>query len=79
MEYYVLELPQWLSGKESACDVGDAVDSGLVPGLGRSPGEGNSYPLQYACLGNFREYEDCLERSQEMHFYQEYTHGISLY
>ena len=34
---------------ESACNVGG---SGLIPGLGRSPGEGNSNPLQYACLGN---------------------------
>ena len=27
-------------------------DMGLIPGLGRSPGEGNGYPLQYFCLGN---------------------------
>ena len=27
-------------------------DMGLIPGLGRSPGEGNGYPLQYSCLGN---------------------------
>ena len=37
------ELYQWLSGKESACNVGDP---GLIPGLGRSPGEGIGYPLQ---------------------------------
>ena len=36
-------------GKESACNVGDL---GLISGLGRSTGEGNSNPLQYACLGN---------------------------
>ena len=35
--------------KESACSAGDL---GLIPGLGRSPGEGNSYPLQYSCLEN---------------------------
>ena len=35
--------------KESTCNAGD-LD--LMPGLGRSPGEGNSYPLQYSCLGN---------------------------
>ena len=29
-----------------------AGDSGLIPGLGRSPGEGNGYPFQYSCLGN---------------------------
>ena len=36
-------------GKESACNAGDL---GLIPGLGRSPGEGNGYPLQYSCLKN---------------------------
>ena len=35
--------------KESACN---AEDLGLIPGLGRSPGEGNSYPLQYSGLEN---------------------------
>ena len=34
----VLELPQWLSGKESAANAGDM---GLIPGSGRSPEEGN--------------------------------------
>ena len=37
-----LRLPWQLSGKESACSVGDL---GSIPELGRSPGEGNSYPL----------------------------------
>ena len=36
-------------GKESACNVGDA---GLIPGLGRSPGEGIGSPLQNSYLGN---------------------------
>ena len=36
-------------GKESACDAGDL---GLIPGLGRSPAEGNGNPLQYFCLEN---------------------------
>ena len=45
-------LPQWLSGKESAYNAGEAVDSGLIPGSGRSPGGGNGNPLQYSCLGN---------------------------
>jgi len=35
--------------KESACSV---RDTGLIPRLGRSPGERNSNPLQYSCLGN---------------------------
>ena len=41
--------PGGSAGKESTCNVGDL---GSIPGLGRSPGEGNSYPLQYSCLGN---------------------------
>ena len=41
--------PGGLSGKESACSAGDA---GLIPGSGRSPGEGNGNPLQYSCLEN---------------------------
>ena len=36
-------------GEESACNTGDL---GLIPGLGRSPGEGNGYPLQYSYLEN---------------------------
>ena len=35
--------------KESACNAGDL---GLIPGSGRSPGEGKGYPLQYPCLEN---------------------------
>ena len=42
-------LPRWLSGKESACNAGDM---GLIPGSGRSPGEGSDNPLQYSCLEN---------------------------
>ena len=39
-------------GKESACSAGDP---GLIPGLGRSPGEGNGNPLQYPCLKNLMD------------------------
>ena len=39
-------------GKESACNAGDTGDAGLIPGLGRSLGEGNGNPLQYSCLEN---------------------------
>ena len=45
----VIGLPGGSDGKESACNVGD---SGLIPGSGRSPGEGNGNPLQYSCLEN---------------------------
>ena len=40
-------FPGGSGGKESVCNVGDP---GLIPGLGRSPGEGNGDPLQYSCL-----------------------------
>ena len=36
--------------KEATCSVGDAEDTGSIPGLGRSPGGGNDNPLQYSCL-----------------------------
>ena len=44
---FSLGFPRGLSGKESACQAGD---SGLISGLGRSPGEENGNPLQYSCL-----------------------------
>ena len=40
-------FPGGSSGKEYACNAGDR---GSIPGLGTSPGEGNSYPLQYSDL-----------------------------
>ena len=47
-EIYIL-IFSGSAGKESACNVGDL---GLIPGLGRSLGEGNGYPAQYSCLKN---------------------------
>ena len=47
-----LGFPGVSNGKEAACSVGD-LDS--IPGLGRSPGEGNGYPLQYSCLENLMD------------------------
>ena len=41
-----------IHGKESACN---AVDPSLIPGAGRSPGEGNGNPLQYSCLEIFTD------------------------
>ena len=38
--------------KNLSADAGDTGDEGLIPGWGRSPGEGNGNPLQYSCLGN---------------------------
>ena len=42
-------FPGGSDSKESACN---AEDPGSIPGLGRSPGEGNGYPLQCFCLEN---------------------------
>ena len=44
-----MEIPCGSDSEESARNAGDL---GSVPGLGRSPGEGNGYPLQYSCLEN---------------------------
>ena len=42
-------FPGGPAGKESTYNAGDL---GLIPGLGRFPGEGKVYPLQYSCLEN---------------------------
>ena len=44
-----LGFPCGSAGKESTCNAGDL---GLIPGLGRSPGEGKGYPLEYSGLEN---------------------------
>ena len=46
---FTLGFPGGSDSKESAHSVGD---SGLIPGSGRSPAEGNGNPLQYSCLEN---------------------------
>ena len=56
------DFPGGSDGKESTCNVGDP---GSVPGLGRSPGEGNGYPLQYSCLGDYWTEEPCGLQSME--------------
>ena len=43
--YIYIGLPQWLSGKESACNTGDIRDMGSIPGSGRSPGRDHGNPL----------------------------------
>ena len=40
------------SDKEPTCNAEDVRDVCSIPGLGKSPGEGNGYPLQYSCLEN---------------------------
>ena len=50
----LMGFPDSSVAKESACNVGDL---GLIPGLGRSRGEGKGYPLQYSGLENSK---DCI-------------------
>ena len=44
--------PGFPGGSEVKASASNAGDSGLIPGSGRSPGEGNGNPLQYSCLEN---------------------------
>ena len=57
-------FPGGADGRESACSVGDL---GLIPGLERSPGEGNGNPLQYPCL----------ENSMDRGAWQAIVHGVA--
>ena len=50
---YIWGFPCGSAGKESAFNAGDL---GSVPGLGRSPGEGKGFPLQYSGLENSADY-----------------------
>ena len=57
-------FPGGLDGKESAWN---GRDPGLIPGLGKSDGEGNGYPLQYSCL----------ENSMDRGAWRAIVHGVS--
>ena len=57
-------FPGGSDGKESACNAGDL---GSIPGLGRSPGEGNGNPLQYSSL----------ENSMDRGAWQATVHGVT--
>ena len=59
-----LGFPQGSDGKESARNAGDP---GLIPGLGRSPEEGNNYPFQYSGL----------ESSMDRGAWQIKIHGVA--
>ena len=65
----VLVFPGGSDGKEFACNAGDL---GFIPGLGRSPVEGNGYPLQYSCLGNPMDRGIC---QATIHGLQRIEHG----
>ena len=61
---YQLGFPGGSDSKESACNAGDLAS---IPGLGRSPGEGNGNPFQYSCL----------EKSMNRGAWQAIIHGVS--
>ena len=60
----LLGFPGGSDGKESACNAGDL---GSIPGMGRSPGEWDGYPLQYSCL----------ENSTDRGVWQAIVHGVA--
>ena len=67
------------AGKESACNAGDL---GSIPGLGRSPGEGKDYPLQYSGLENSMDsilhgVAKSRQRLSDFHFTEHQHIGLS--
>ena len=60
VDLWILGFPCGSAGKESDCNAGDL---GSIPGLGRSPGEGKAYPLQYSGLENSK---DCIVHGEEL-------------
>ena len=61
--YIFWGFPCGSAGKESSCN---AEDLGLIPGLGRSPGEGKGYPLQYSGLENSMDYSPWSHKESDM-------------
>ena len=59
LPYSVTGFSGGSDSKESACNAGDP---GSIPGLGRSPGEGNGYPFQCSCLENSIEETDIVHQ-----------------
>ena len=76
-----MAFPGGSAGKESVCNVGDV---GLIPGLGRSPGEEKGYLLQYSVLENSM---DCIvhgvakswTRLSDLHFHFHSCPGVEGY
>ena len=55
MQVHVPHAQYFPGGSDGKASAYNAGDPGLIPGLGRSPGEGTGTPLQYSCLGNPRD------------------------
>ena len=74
-------FPGGSAGKESACNMGDL---GSIHGLGRSPGEGNDYPLQYSGLENSMDYivhgvTKSRTRLSDFHFHSDFKLSMSAF
>ena len=65
--FNLFSFPGGSTGKESTHNAGELVS---IPGLGRSPGEGKGYPLQYSGLGNSM---DCMELQRVRHDWVTFT------
>ena len=61
-----MEFPGTSDGKESACNAGYL---GSILGLGRSPGEGKGYPLQYSGLENSMDCHKESDMTERLHFH----------
>ena len=67
-------------GKESTCNAGDTGDAGLIPGLGKSLGEGQGNPLQYSCQESPMDRGACwaiVHRVRVGHDWSDCTHPFS--
>ena len=59
--------------KNPPANAGDTGDVGLIPGLGRCPGEGNGNPLQYSCLENPWGHKE-LDKTEQLNTTQQQDH-----
>ena len=83
--YLTRGFPSGSDGKASVCNAGDL---GSIPGLGRSPGEGNGSPLQYSCLENPMDHRAWvgyrpwgrkeLDMTERLHFHFHFHGGHNL-
>ena len=70
LQYIIYYFPGGSDGKESTCNAGDPD---WIPGSGRSPEEGNGYPLQYSCLESFMNRSYSLWGHKESHMPKQLT------
>ena len=76
-----LDFPCGSTGKESACNAGDL---GLIPGLGRSSGEGKGYPRQYSGLENSMDHivqgvAKSQTRLSDFHFHELWMNAFDIF